>query len=65
MCQATVYLLDDEIMTDVMKVEVVAGGVRLSSMFEASRLVAATIRDIDLMRHVVLLEPLGDTQKTR
>jgi len=57
MCQATVYLLEREIMTDVMKVEIVPDGVRLTSLFEPARVVAAAVREIDLLRHVVILEP--------
>ncbi len=59
MCQSTVYLLDDEIMADVMKIEVVPEGVRLTSLFEPARVLSAAVREIDLMKHVVILEPLG------
>lgn len=58
MCQATVYLLNDEIMADVMKVEIIPEGVRLTSMFEPVRVVAAAVREIDLIKHLVILQPI-------
>ncbi len=62
MCQATVYLLDEKIMSDVMSVEAVPGGVELISMFEPKRIVAAKVREIDLMKHEVILEPFEEAQ---
>ncbi len=59
MCQATVFLLDEQIMADVMSVEIVPEGVRLMSMFEPTRTVAAVVREVDLMKHEVILEPLA------
>lgn len=60
MCQATVYLNGEEIMQDVLRVEVVPQGVRLTKLFEAPRLVPATIKTIDLVKHRVLLEALAN-----
>ncbi len=60
MCQAVVYLDDQEIMRDVLRVEVLPEGVRLTTFFEAPRLVRAAIREIDLLKHRVLLEPLAE-----
>ncbi len=57
MCQATVYLDGEEIMKDVLLVEPLPeGGIRLVTFFEAPRVVPATIRKIDLMKHEVILE---------
>ena len=57
MCQATVYLDGEEIMKDVLLIEPLPeGGVRLITFFEAQRVVPATIRKIDLMKHKVILE---------
>lgn len=64
MCQATVYLGEEEIMQDVLKVQLVPEGVRLITLFEAPRVLPATIREIDLIKHRVLLEPLEESRKT-
>jgi predicted RNA-binding protein len=60
MCQAVVYLDEKEIMRDVLRVESLPEGVRLTIFFEPPRLVRATIREIDLLKHRVLLEPLAE-----
>ena len=60
MCQAVVYLAEQEIMRDVLRVEVLPEGIRLTTFFEAPRLVRAAIREIDLLKHRVLLEPLAE-----
>ena len=60
MCQAVVYLAEQEIMRDVLRVEVLPEGVRLTTFFEPPRLVRAAIREIDLLKHRVLLEPLAE-----
>ena len=56
MCQATVYLNGKEIMRDVLRVEPLTEGVRLSAFFEEPRVVPAVIREIDLIKHRVMLE---------
>jgi predicted RNA-binding protein len=56
MCQASVYLNGREIMRDVLLVEPVLEGVRLTALFEPMRVVSATIRQIDLIKHRVILE---------
>jgi predicted RNA-binding protein len=63
MCQAVVYLNDKEIMRDVVRVEPVPEGVQLTTLFEPPRIVPAVIREIDLLKHRVKLEPLGDKQQ--
>ena len=57
MCQAVVYLKDEEIMRDVIRVEPLPEGVRLTTFFEPPRIVPAVIREIDLLQHRVVLEP--------
>lgn len=59
MCQATVYLGDEVIMHDVAGVEPVPEGVKLTALLEPPRVVAAVIREIDLLQHRVVLEPLS------
>ena len=63
MCQAVVYLNEKEIMRDVLRVEILPTGVRLTTFFEPPRLVPATIREIDLLKHQVHLEPLPEETK--
>ena len=60
MCQATVYLDGEEIMQDVTLVEVLPEGVRLGTFFETPRVVPAVIRQIDLLKHRVILETMQE-----
>jgi predicted RNA-binding protein len=65
MCQAAVYLDGEKIMEDVLVVEPVSEGVRLVKLFEPARLVKATIRKIDLMKHKVMLETPQESETDR
>jgi predicted RNA-binding protein len=56
MCQATIYLDGKEIMQDVTQVEIVPEGIRLTAFFEDPLVVPAVIRQIDLLKHRVILE---------
>ena len=58
MCQATIYLDGEEIMEDVTLVEILPEGVRLTVFFEPPRIVPAVIRQIDLLKHRVILEAI-------
>jgi len=58
MCQASVYLDGKEIMRDVLLVESLSEGVRLTALFEPARVVTATLRQIDLIKHRVILDSL-------
>jgi predicted RNA-binding protein len=60
MCQATVYLDGKEIMQDVIYVEPIPEGVRLSAFFEEPLIIPAEIRQIDLLKHQVILETKKD-----
>ncbi len=62
MCQATVYLNGKEIMRDVLIVEPVEDGVRLIALFEPVQVVPAFIRQIDLIKHRVMLESLQQSE---
>ena len=62
MCQATVYLDDKVIMQDVMLVEPVPEGIRLIALFEPVQVVPAAIRQIDLIKHRVILESLKENE---
>jgi predicted RNA-binding protein len=61
MCQATVYLADggqeEEVMRDVILLEPVANGVRLTTFFEEPQTVRARIGRIDFLKHTVTLVP--------
>jgi predicted RNA-binding protein len=57
MCQAIVCLGGEEIMREVVRVEPLPEGVRLTAFFEPPRVVPAIIREIDLLKHRVILEP--------
>jgi predicted RNA-binding protein len=62
MCQAIVYLAGDgqeekEVMRDVILLEPVANGVRLTTFFEEPQTVRARIGRIDFLKHTVTLVP--------
>lgn len=65
MCQATVYLNGEVIMRDVLMVEPVPEGVRLIALFEPVQVVPAAIRQIDLIKHKVILESLQESEESR
>jgi predicted RNA-binding protein len=65
MCQATVFLDGEVIMQDVLMVELVPEGVRLIALFEPVQVVPASIRQIDLIKHRVILESLQEGKKSR
>ncbi len=58
MCPVTVYLGEREIAREVIWVEKVEGGVRLATILDRPRIVAGSIKSIDLLGLRILLEPL-------
>ena len=64
MCQATVYLNGKEIMRDVLRVEPLPDGLRLSALFEEPRIVPSIIREIDFIKHRVMLESSNQEQQS-
>ena len=56
MCQATVFLGDKKVAEDVIGLESVACGVRLTAFFEDPVVVQGRIRSIDFLKHHVLVE---------
>ena len=64
MCQATVYLGEEEVAREVTGVTPVEGGVRLTSFFEDPQVVPARILHIDLLKHRVDLEPLEAEERS-
>jgi predicted RNA-binding protein len=63
MCQATVYLNGEVIMRDVLMVEPIPEGVRLIALFEPVQVVPAAIRQIDLIKHRVILESFQESDE--
>ncbi len=64
MCQATVYLDGKEIMRDVLRVEPLPDGLRLSALFEEPRIVPSIICEIDFIKHRVMLESPNQEQQS-
>jgi predicted RNA-binding protein len=62
MCQATVILDDVVVMQDVMIVEPVPEGIRLIALFEPVKILPAVIRQIDLIKHRIILESLPEKE---
>ena len=64
MCQATVYLVQDdqekEIMRDVVLLEPDEKGLRLQAFFEEPIVIKAQISRIDFLKHTVTLTPLEE-----
>ena len=64
MCQAVVYLTQDEqdkeIMRDVVLLEPVEDGVRMQAFFEEPVTVRARIDRIDFLKHTVTLVPVPE-----
>jgi predicted RNA-binding protein len=58
MCQATIYLDGKEIMQDVTLVEILPEGVRLKAFFDAPVILPAVIRQIDLLKHRIIMETI-------
>ena len=63
MCQATVFLNGEVIMRDVLYVEPVPEGIRLIALFEPVQVIPAIIRQVDLMKHKIILESLEEGEK--
>lgn len=57
MCQATVYLGEQEIARDVTWLEQTAEGVRFATFFDEPQTVRGRIRSIDFLKHRAMLEP--------
>ena len=62
MCQATVYLGDEEVAREVTGMALVEGGVRLTSFFEEPQVVPGRVLHVDFLKHRVQLEPLKEEE---
>ena len=58
MCQATVFLGDKKVAEEIIGLEPVAGGVRITAFFEEPTVVPGRILSIDFLKHQVLLGSL-------
>ena len=65
MCQATVYLGDQEVAREVIWLEPAEDGVRLATFFEEPQAVAGRIRHIDFLKHRVLLDAIEEKEHGR
>ena len=62
MCQATVFLGDEEVAREVTGMEPVDEGVRLTTFFEAPQIVPGRVLYIDFLKHRVHLQPLEEEE---
>ena len=60
MSQATMYLGDQEIARDVIRLEPTEDGVRFAAFFEDPKVVREPIQRIDFRKHRVMVEPLEE-----
>jgi predicted RNA-binding protein len=60
MCQATVFVGDERIAQEVIRLDQVERGVRLVTFFEEPQFVSGRIQTIDFLKHQVILEPVEE-----
>lgn len=60
MCQATVYLGNEKVAQEIIRLDQVEGGVRIAAFFEEPQLVPGRIQTIDFLKHWVILEPIEE-----
>ena len=65
MCQATVYLGEEKVAQDIVRLDQVEDGVRIAVFFEEPQLVPGRIRTIDFLGHSVILEPIEEVDNER
>jgi predicted RNA-binding protein len=63
MCIATIYVDDgngrEEVMRDVISVEPENGGILLTTILGEEKLLRGRIRNVDFLKHSVIVEPGG------
>lgn len=57
MCQATIYLGEEQVAQEIIRLQPMEDGVRLETLFEEPWVVHGVIKEIDFLKHRVLLEP--------
>jgi predicted RNA-binding protein len=64
MCESKVYLATDDgeqlVLDDVTMIRPEQGGYRLVNLFGEQRQIQCRIREIDLLRHRIVMEPVPD-----
>lgn len=61
MCQATVYLGEEKVAQEIIRLQPIGNGVRLETFFEEPWIVKGIIKEIDFLKHRVFLAPVeGD-----
>ena len=65
MCQATVFLGEEEVAREVTGLEPLDEGVRLTTFFEPPQVVPGPVQYIDFLKHRVQLAPLEEEQRAR
>lgn len=65
MCQATVYLGEEMVAQEIIRLQPVKDGVQLETFFEEPWVVQGIIKEIDFLKHHVLLEPAERDQDER
>ncbi len=60
MCQAKVYLGDEEVARDVIWLEPIAEGVRFATFFGGLQVAHGRVQRVDFLTHRVSLEPLEE-----
>ncbi len=63
MCQATVYLGDDEVAREITGMTLTDEGVRVTSFFDDPQVVRGRVLHIDFLKHRVQLEPLEEEEE--
>lgn len=63
MCQATVYLGDDEVALEITGMTLTDEGVRVTSFFHDPQVVRGRVLHIDFLKHRVQLEPLEEEEE--
>lgn len=58
MCQATVYLGEEKMAQEVIRLQPTKDGVQLETFFEEPQVVRGIIKEVDFLKHRVLLEPV-------
>jgi predicted RNA-binding protein len=65
MCQATVFLGDEKIAQEVIRLDQVEEGVQIARFFEEPQLVTGRIQTIDFLKNRVILQPVGKGENER
>lgn len=59
MCQATVFMGDEKVAQEVIRLDQVEEGVQIITFFEEPQHVPGRIQTIDFLKHWVILQPVG------